>query len=41
MSESRVASYGRLEFNPAAHELLATDGIELVAEVFQAATADG
>ena len=40
-AESPVASHSRFEFNPAAHEILATHVLELVAEVLQAATADG
>ena len=39
--ESPVASHGRFQFNPGAHEILATQGFHRLAEVVQTAAADG
>ena len=40
-SESPVALHSRFQFNPAAHEILATQVLELLATVVQTAAGDG
>ena len=40
-AESPVALHSRFQFNPAAHEILATQVLELLATVVQTAAGDG